>query len=368
MSALPFGELPAIRATDCPHLFWKEVMGISRISFGATAAGQPVDLYVLTNSNGLIAKVITYGAILTELHVPDKAGRMADVVLGFDNLTQYLGKHPHFGATTGRFANRIAKGKFTLDGKQYTLATNNGPNHLHGGPKAFDKAMWRGEGFEAADGSGVRLNYLSPDGEENYPGNLSTTVIYTLTKNNELKIDYRATTDKATPVNLTNHSYFNLAGAGDGDILRHELMLNAERYTPVDETLIPMGEIATVKGTPLDFTKSTAIGARIVQVKGGYDHNYVLNSSDGSLALAAIARESKSGRVMEVHTTQPGVQLYTANFLDGSLRGIGGTYGKHAGFCLETQHFPDSVNRPNFPSTILRPGETYRQTTVHRFL
>lgn len=342
-------------------------MSISKSNFGTANNGQSVDLFVLTNTNGLVAKVTTYGAILTELHVPDRAGKLADVVLGFDNLAQYLGKHPHFGATTGRFANRIAKGKFTLDGKQYTLATNNGPNHLHGGPKAIDKAVWKGTPNESAAGPALALTYLSPDGEENYPGNLKIKVTYTLTNKNELRIDYEATTDKATPINLTNHSYFNLAGAGSGDILGHVLQLNADRYTPVDETLIPTGEIAAVKGTPLDFTKSTTIGARIAQVKGGYDHNFVLNSSDGSLALAATVRDAKSGRVMEVLTTQPGVQLYTANFLDGSLSGIGGVYPKHAGFCLETQHFPDSVNRPNFPSTILRPGETFRETTVHRF-
>ncbi len=344
---------------------------VVKSDFGKTADGTPVDLYVLTNAHGLKAKIITYGGIITELHTPDRDGKLADVVLGFDNLPSYLAGHPYFGALVGRVANRIAKGKFTLDGKVYQLAINNGPNALHGGLKGFDKKVWKAEPVEGTDGPGVRLSCSSPDGEEGYPGNLSVTVTYTLTNQNELRIDYKATTDKDTPINLTNHSYFNLAGPGPGDILGHELMLAADQYTPVDATLIPTGEIKPVKGTPLDFTTPTPIGARIDQLKGnpgGYDHNFVLRSGGKSLALAARVHEPKTGRVMEVYTTQPGIQFYTGNFLDGKLTGkYGVVYKKHAGFCLETQHFPDSVNHPNFPSVILKPGSTYAQTTVYKF-
>jgi len=347
------------------------VSGVERISFGKTAAGEAVELYVLTNRGGMVAKVMTYGALLTELHVADRSGKRGDVVLGFDNLKQYLDGHPFFGATTGRVANRIAKGRFTLDGKEYRLAVNNGPNHLHGGVKAIDKVVWKAEPVRSGDGPAVRFSYTSPAGEEGYPGNLSITVRYTLTHRNELQLDYRATTDAATPVNLTHHSYFNLAGEGSGDILGHELMLAAGRYTPTDDTLIPTGEIAPVRGTPLDFTRPAAIGARIRQLKGepaGYDHNFVLNSGGEALALAARVYEPKSGRVMEILTDQPGVQFYTGNFLDGSLRGkSGAAYKQHHGFCLETQHFPDSVNQPSFPSIVLRPGAVYRHTTIHRF-
>jgi aldose 1-epimerase len=346
---------------------------IEKTGFGKTKDGTAVDQYVLTNAKGMKAKVITYGAILTELHVPDPQGKFEDVVLGFDNLDSYLAGHPHFGATTGRVANRIAKGKFTLDGKDYTLAINNGPNALHGGLKGFDKVVWKAEPKESAEGVAVKFSYTSRDGEEGYPGNLATTVTYTLTDQNELRIDYLATTDKATPVNLTNHSYFNLAGPKSGDILGHELMVAADKYTPADETLIPTGEIKSVEGTPLDFRSPAMIGSRIAPLKakgqpGGYDHNYVLNSGGKSLALAARAYEPKTGRVMEMLTTEPGVQLYTGNFLDGKLKGKGGVvYQKHAGFCLEAQHFPDSVNQPGFPSVILRPGNTYTQTTVYKF-
>jgi len=346
---------------------------VQKSEFGKTADGTTVDLYVLTNANGVKAKVITYGATLTELHVPDKDGKLEDVVLGFDDLKSYLAGHPHFGDIVGRYANRIAKGKFTLDGKEYTLAVNNGPNSLHGGKKGFDKYVWKAEPVQGgADGVGVKLSHRSPDGDEGYPGNLSVTVTYTLTDKNELRIDYTATTDKATPVNLTNHSYFNLAGPKSGDILGHELMLAADRYTPADDTLIPTGEIKPVKGTPLDFTTATAIGKRIDQLKsqpgGGYDHNYVLNGEGKSLALGARVREPKSGRVMEMLTTEPGVQLYTGNFLDGKVKGKGSVvYQKYHGFCLEAQHFPDSVNQPKFPSVILKPGDTYKQTTVYKF-
>jgi aldose 1-epimerase len=346
--------------------------GITKSDFGKTADGTPVDLYVLTNSRGVSAKITNYGAILTELHVPDRDGKSANVVLGFDNLKSYLAGHPFFGATVGRVANRIAKGKFTLDGKEHKLAVNNGPNALHGGLKGFDKAVWKAEQINAADGVAVKLTHRSPDGDEGYPGNLDVSVTYTLTNANELKIDYTATTDKATPVNLTNHSYFNLAGPASGDVLGHELMLAADQYTPADETLIPTGKIEPVKGTPLDFTTPTKIGARIDQFKGstgGYDHNYVLRGGEGKGPwLAARVHEPKTGRVMEMLTTEPGVQLYTANFLDGKLKGTDGVvYKKHQGFCLEAQHYPDSVNQPAFPSVILRPGKTYTQTTVHRF-
>jgi aldose 1-epimerase len=303
--------------------------------------------------------------------VPDRDGKLNDVVLGFDDLESYLKGHPHFGATTGRVANRVAKGKFTLDGKEYTLAVNNGPNSLHGGLKGFDKVVWKAEPKEASDAVAVQLTYVSPDGEEGYPGNLTTIVTYALTNQNELRIDYKATTDKATPVNLTNHSYFNLAGPRSGDILSHELMLEADEYTPADDTLIPTGEIRSVKGTPLDFTKPATIGSRIAQVAdktGGYDHNFLLRGKGKSLALAARAYEPKTGRVMEMYTTEPGVQLYTGNFLDGKLKGKGGVvYQKHQAFCLEAQHFPDSVNHPEFPSVILRPGQTYTQTTAYKF-
>lgn len=350
----------------------KVKLSVGKEPFGKTADGTAVDRYVLTNANGMLAKIITYGAILTELDFSDKDGHPADVVLGFDNLESYLAGHPHFGATTGRVANRIAKGKFTLDGKEYKLAVNNGPNALHGGLKGFDKAVWKAEPKQTPEAVGVQLTYVSKDGEEGYPGNLTTVVIYSLNNQNELRIDYKATTDKATPVNLTNHSYFNLAGAGSGDILGHELMIEADEYTPADDTLIPTGEFRSVKGTPLDFTQPATIGSRIGQITdktNGYDHNFVLRSKGKKLALAARAYDPKSGRVMEMFTTEPGVQLYTANFLDGKLKGKNGApFKKHQAFCLEAQHFPDAVNHPEFPSIILRPGETYTQTTVYKFL
>ena len=339
---------------------------VTKSSFGKLPDGTPVDLFTLTNAHGLVAKITNYGTIITELHVPDRNGKLGDVVLGFDNLEQYLKGHPHFGCTAGRVANRIAKGRFTLGGKTHTLAINNGPNHLHGGIKGFDKMVWKAE---PQPGAAVKFSYTSPDGEEGYPGTLKTTVLMTLTDADELRIDYTATTDKPTPVNLTNHSYFNLAGGGD--IFAHELTLAAERYTPTDDTLIPTGEIAPVKGTPVDFTKPAAIGARFGQLAGepkGYDHNFVLNGGGKSLALAARVCEAKTGRVLEVHTTEPGVQLYTGNFLDGTLTGKNGVvYQRHSGFCLETQHLPDSVNHPAFPSVILKPGHTFRTTTVHKF-
>lgn len=349
---------------------------LQKSSFGKTKEGLAVDLYTLTNQHGMVAKVMTYGATLTELIVPGKSGAPANVVLGFDKLEPYLAGVPFFGSTVGRVGNRIAKGTFTLNGKTYKLATNNGPNHLHGGVKGFDKVVWKAEPLTVKDGEAIKFTYRSPDGEEGYPGNLDATVVYTLTNANELRIDYTATTDKATPVNLTNHSYFNLAGEGNGTILNHVMMINADAMTPVDATLIPTGKIDPVKGTVFDFTTPTAIGARIEKVPGGppvgYDHNYVLNKAAGGAAngmtLAARVTDPASGRVMEVRTTEPGVQFYTGNFLDGTIKNRKGVpYQKHAAFCLETQHFPDSVNHPAFPSTILRPGETYRTTTIYRF-
>ena len=345
---------------------------VQRSDYGKMPDGTAVDLYTLTNGKGAVAKVITLGGIVTELHVPDRDGKLGDVVLGCDDLKTYLAGHPHFGCITGRFANRIAGAKFTLDGQEYTLLANNGRNAIHGGKKGLDKYVWKAAPVETADGAGVRLTHTSPDGDEGYPGNLRVTVTYTLTDKNALRIDYEATTDKATPVNLTNHSYFNLAGHNGGDILGHELSLFADRYTPSDKELIPTGAIEPVKGTPLDFTAPAKIGARIDQLKGegkpgGYDHNFVINNGGKALTVAALAYDPRSGRGMEMHTTEPGVQLYTSNFLKSQKGKGGAVYGPHAAFCLEAQHYPDSVHRDNFPSVILRPGQTYRQTTVYAF-
>jgi aldose 1-epimerase len=347
----------------------KPKAGVAKSDFGKTEDGTAVELYTLTNNRGSVAKITTYGGIVTHLVVPDRNGKPGDVVLGFDTLEPYLKGHPYFGAITGRVANRVAKGKFTLDGKAYTLATNNGPNSLHGGVKGFDKRVWKATAKRSNVGPALALTYRSPDGEEGYPGNLDVTVTYTLTHGDVLRIEYSAKTDKATPVNLTNHSYFNLAGGGA--ITGHELTLAAKNYTPVDDTLIPTGQIAPVAGTPLDFTTPTLIGSRISQVGGdpkGYDHNYVLDGKAGTLRFGARAYEPISGRVLEMYTTEPGVQLYTGNFLDGTLTGKGGTvYKQHTGFCLEAQHYPDSPNQPKFPSVILKPGDTYKQTTEYRF-
>jgi aldose 1-epimerase len=342
-------------------------MNVTKAPFGSLPDGTAVDVYTLVNARGLKARIMNYGATLVSLDLPDRAGALADCVLGYDSLDGYLKSSPYFGSIVGRYGNRIAKGRFTLDGKAYTLAVNNGENHLHGGLKGFDKVVWTAEPFAEAAAVGVKLGYLSKDGEEGYPGNLQVTVVYLLTNDDELRIDYEATTDKATPVNLTSHSYFNFTG-GARDVLAHELTLAADRYTPVDAGLIPTGKIAPVAGTPMSFLEPTAIGARIAQVEGGYDHNYVLSSGGGTMALAARVVEPTSGRVMEILTDQPGIQFYSGNFLDGTIAGKGGrVYGKHWGFCLETQHFPDSPNQPNFPSTILRPGETYRTRTIHKF-
>ncbi|HZT38334.1 MAG TPA: aldose epimerase family protein [Bryobacteraceae bacterium] len=351
----------------------KGAAGLKKQSWGK-ASGADVDLYTLTNRNGMSVEITNYGGRVVTLKVPDRNGAFDDVVLGFDSLEGYLGNNPYFGAIVGRYGNRIAKGRFTLDGKEYHLPINNGENSLHGGLKGFDKVVWNGKDASGPDGPAVELMYLSRDGEEGYPGNLAATVRYTLTDNNELKIHYTATTDKPTVLNLTNHSYFNLAGQGKGDILGHEMMINADRYTPVDAGLIPTGELAPVLGTPFDFRQPTAIGARInanneqLKIAKGYDHNFVLNTA-GSAATAAIrVHEPKTGRVMEVYTDQPGVQFYTGNFLDGTIHGKGGkAYGPRAAFCLETQHFPDSPNHSNFPSTALRPGETYNTTTIYKF-
>ncbi len=352
----------------------KVVTDIKKEPFGKTSDGKPVDLYTLTNANGMKVRIMTYGGIIVSLETPDRKGQLADITLGYETLADYIKDTPYFGALVGRYGNRIAKGKFTLDGTEYQLAVNNDENHLHGGLKGFDKVVWDTEKVAGAGFTGLKMSYLSKDGEENYPGNLQCMVVYKLTDENELKIEYEAVTDKATPLNLTNHAYFNLAGQGNGDILKHEIMLKADRFTPVSKTLIPIGELRSVKGTPFDFTKSTAIGARIaadneqIRFGNGYDHNFVLNNQDGTLALGGVVYEKTSGRVMEFYTTQPGVQFYTGNFLDGHLIGKGGKpYKFRYGFCLETQHYPDSPNQPNFPSAILKPGEKYEHVTVYKF-
>ena len=348
-------------------------MSVNVKPFGTTPDGEEVQLYTLVNSNGVKAEIMTYGGILVSLDVPDKNGKLGDVVLGYDNLAGYIKETPYFGALVGRYGNRIDKGKFTLEGKEYTLAVNDGENHLHGGLKGFDKVVWKGEAVEGDDGVGVKLTYLSKDGEEGYPGNLNCTVVYTLTNDDEFKIKYSATTDKATVLNLTHHSYFNLTGC-KRDILDHEMMLNADKLTPVDEGLIPTGELQPVKGTVMDFTKATAIGARIdssyeqIKFGGGYDHNWVLNKSSDGMTLAARVYEPTTGRVMEVFTTEPAIQFYSGNFLDGTIKGKGGKVYKHRyGFCLETQHFPDSPNKPEFPSVVLKPGQNYSHKTIYKF-
>jgi aldose 1-epimerase len=347
---------------------------ITKSAWGQMPNGTKLDLYTLKNKNGMEVRITNYGGIITHLTAPDKDGKYEDVVWGFDSIAGYLTPPPYFGAIIGRYGNRIAKGKFTLDGKTYSLAGNNNGNHLHGGLKGFDKVVWTGEAMEK-DGA-LKLTYLSKDGEEGYPGNLSAEVTYTLTDDNALKIDYKATTDKATVVNLTNHSYFNLGGQTDKDILSHELMLNADRFLPVDKGLIPTGELRPVAGTVFDFTKSTPIGQRIndpkdeqIKLGGGYDHAWILNHPEITTSrLAAVLTETTSGRVMEVHTTEPAIQFYTGNFLDGTLKGKNGiVYKKRSALCLETEHYPDSPNQPKFPTTVLKPGETYKTQTVYKF-
>jgi aldose 1-epimerase len=346
---------------------------VNKAVFGTTPDGQAVEVYTLTNPQGMEVRAITYGGIITSLRVPDRNGEFDDIALGFDNLEGYLKNPPFFGAIIGRYGNRIAKGQFTLDGKTYDLAINNPPNHLHGGVKGFDKVVWKAESFKKDDAVGIVFTHTSQDGDEGYPGTLSLRVTYTLTAGNELEVDYEATTDRATPVNLTQHTYFNLAGEGSGDVLNHQLTIHGSRYTPVDSTLIPTGELAPVEGTPLDFRTPTAIGARIndthqqIRYGNGYDHNFVIDRSSEGLVPAARVVEPTSGRVLEVSTTEPGMQFYTGNFLNGLTGKSGHVYAQRTGFCLETQHFPDSPNKPEFPSTIVRPGETHRSKTVFAF-
>ncbi len=347
--------------------------GISKSVFGKMPDGKEIGIYTLTNRKGVEAAITNYGGRVVSILVPDRHGKMADVVLGFDTLAPYLGKEPHFGTVVGRYANRIARGRFTLDNVEYRLPQNEGENTLHGGPDGFGRRVWTPRELHG-DSPALELTYLSGDGEEGFPGNLSVRVVYTLTDANELRLDFTATTDKPTVVNLTNHAYFNLAGEGNGDILSHLMMINADHFTPGDSNQIPTGEIRSVEGTPLDFRKPTAIGARIDQddeqlkFGRGYDHNYVLNHRGEDLVLAARAVEPESGRTLEVRTSQPAIQLYTGNFLDGTVQGKGGkSYPYRSAFCLETQHFPDSPNHPNFPSTVLRPGQTYQETAVYKF-
>jgi len=347
---------------------------VTKQPFGKTSTGEDVDLYTLRNTRGAEATITNYGAIVVSLKVPDRNGKFDDVVLGFSDFNGYLKNDPYFGTIVGRYGNRIAKGRFTLNGVEYKLAVNNGENHLHGGIKGFDKVVWTGREMKSKAGPAVVLTYLSKDGEEGYPGNLNVRVVYTLTNNNELKIDYNATTDKDTVTNITHHSYFNLAGEGNGDILNHLVTINANRFVPTDAGSIPTGELRRVAGTPLDFLKATAIGARIDQddeqlkFGRGYDHTWVINGRPGTMRLAATAYEATSGRVMQVWTTEPGMQFYTGNFLDGTLTGKSGKiYPRRSGFCFETQHYPDSPNQPSFPTTTLKKGAVYKSTTVYRF-
>ncbi|WGF88130.1 aldose epimerase family protein [Marinivivus vitaminiproducens] len=352
---------------------------IRQQAFGTTPAGDPVTLYTLSNTGGMEVEVITYGAAIKAIRVPDREGRIANVALGFDDMAGYAGQTAYIGAVVGRYGNRIAQGRFTLDGQAYRLAQNNGPNALHGGLMGFDKRVWAASETTGPEGPGLTLTYVSLDGEEGYPGNLTAEVTYRLTDDNALTLEYRVTTDRPTVQNLTNHAYFNLKGEGSGDILDHELTLDAERFTPIDATLIPTGEIRSVAGTPLDFTEPRRIGDRIdaddeqMRFAGGYDHNVVLDRGlasglTGGLRRAAFVREPSSGRTLEVLTTQPGMQVYSGNFLDGTAVGAGGrAYGRRSGFCLETQHYPDSPNQPSFPSTALRPDAPFTSTTVFRF-
>jgi aldose 1-epimerase len=347
-------------------------MPISRQAFGTTGDGTTIDRYRLTNAHGLEIDILTYGGVISALRVPDRQGVLGDVVLGFASLAPYLADHPYFGSLIGRYGNRIADGRFELNGVTYELARNNGPNHLHGGPNGFHRQIWRAQEQPSADGPGVELRYLSRDGEEGYPSNVDVAVVYTLTENDELRIEYTATSDQDTPINLTNHSYFNLAGGGD--ILGHQVQLAASQFVPIGANLIPYGDLRPVRGTPMDFREPTPIGARIAdddeQLRHGlgYDHTWVLDKPFGTLGLAARVYEPTTGRLLEAYTTEPGVQFYSGNFLDGSLTGKGGqAYTQRSGLCLETQHFPDSPNQPQFPSTLLRPGETYHQTTIYRF-
>ena len=344
-------------------------MSIERTTLGTLDDGTEVQQYTLRNAAGVEVDVMTLGATLRRVAVPDRDGKNENVTLHLDSLDDYVAGHPYFGSIVGRYANRIAQGRFTLDGTEYTLATNNGPNHLHGGEVGFDKRVWQAEPVERDDAVGLRLTYVSPAGEEGYPGTLTTTVLYELTDDNRLVFDYTAVTDQPTVVNLTNHAYWNLGGATSGSVLDHRLMINADGFLPVDHGLIPLGPVEPVADTPMDFRQPETIGARIDQVEGGYDHCYVLNKPRGEdLPLAARLVDPDSGRVMEVRTTQPAVQFYSGNFLDGTLSANGHAYRKHAGVCLETQHFPNSPNQPEYPSTLLQPGETFHERTEHKFL
>ena len=364
--------LAAVAFTGCTTMN-KPKGSITQSPFGTTPAGRQIELFTLRNTKGMEARIMTYGGIVTSLKVPDRNGKLEDVVLGYDNLNGYLQSSPYFGAIIGRYGNRIANGKFTLDGVTYTLATNNGPNSLHGGWKGFDRSVWTARALPTANGPSLILTYASPDGEEGYPGMLLVTAIYSVTEDNELRLDFKATTNKKTVLNLTHHSYFNLGG-GD-DILSHRVIINADKFTPVDGALIPTGELRAAKGTPLDFTAPHAIGERInstndeqIVLGRGYDHNFVLNKKGGELSFAAEVYEPVSGRLMEVWTTEPGMQFYTGNFLDGSITGKGGrVYQFRSGFCFEPQHFPDSPNHPEFPTTVLNPGETYQSTIIYKF-
>jgi aldose 1-epimerase len=368
--AMLAGEIPAARGepTSSPK---KIAMTIEKTPFGKTNDGQEVSLYTLSNGGGLTVKIMTYGALITSVETPDKNGKLANITLGFPTLAGYLQRHPYFGATIGRYGNRIANGKFKIGDYEYTLAVNNGPNHLHGGLKGFDAVVWNAEEIKKPGEVGVKFTRTSPDGEEGYPGNLTVAVIYSVTADNELKIDYTATTDKPTVLNLTNHCYWNLGGAESGDILKTQLMIAADKYLPIDAGSIPTGELAPVKGTAMDFTTPHAIGDAIGELKKpphetkGYDHCYVLRGSAGEMKLAARAKNPQTGRVMEIRTTEPGIQFYCGNFLGGGA-GEGG-FKQHEAFCLETQHYPDSPNKPEFPSTLLKPGQTYHTTTVHKF-
>ena len=362
------------KETTSPPEEEQKTLTIAKTAFGECADG-PVSLYTLTNGNGMTVKITNYGGIVTSIIVPDKSGKMGEVTLGFDNLEGYLGDHPYFGSIIGRYGNRIGKGTFSIDGKKYELATNNGSNHLHGGVKGFDKVLWEAKPLESSKEVGVQLNYISPDGEEGYPGQLSVKMTYTLNNNNELKMNYQAKTNQTTHCNLTNHTYFNLAGPGAETILNHELTLVSDFFTPVDETLIPTGELRQVSGTPFDFRKARKIGDALavegnkqLEIGGGIDHNFVLTKTTEDLELAAILYEAGSGRVVEVLTTEPGVQFYTGNFLNGTVTGREGVaYPHRSGLCLETQHYPDSPNKPKFPTTLLSPEEKYETTTVYKF-
>ena len=347
---------------------------ISKAAFGNTPEGVPVEIYTLRNAHGAEARIMTYGGIVQSLKMPDRQGKFDDIVLGYDNLQGYIDKTPYFGCLVGRYGNRIGGAKFTLEGQTYTLAANNGTNSLHGGLKGFDKVIWTGKALTTATGPALELTYLSKDGKEGFPGNLTVKAVYTLTDDNELRVEFAATTDKPTVCNLTHHSYFNLRGQGNGDILGHEVFINADKTTPVDGGLITTGEFAPVDGTPFDFRKATAIGARIndpdtvLQYGPGYDHNWVITKPAGELGLQARVYEPTSGRVMEVISDEPGLQFYAGNFLDGTITGKGGAvYQKRTGFCMEPQHYPDSPNQPNFPTVVLRPGQSYKNTISYKF-